>query len=87
MLKKVSFGEFNRSQVSLCVMKDDSGIIVGRVIAKPVSTPTGTGMFTTAPFDPPIAAAIEIAEQYAAENNIAVSVYDPANLLAAVTYD
>jgi hypothetical protein len=83
VLKKVNFGEFNRSQVSIAVMKADDGVIVGRVVANPVATATGPGLFTTAPYDPPVAEAISIAKRYAAENNIVVSVYDPANLLGA----
>jgi hypothetical protein len=87
LLKKVNFEEFTRSPVTISVMKADDGTIVGRVIANPISTPTGPGLFSTAPYDPLIAEAISIAKGYADQNNVAVSIYDPGNLLAALAYD
>jgi hypothetical protein len=74
LFKKVEDKDIGSTPISLAVMETDDGIIVGRIVAHGIDQ-----MFSTVPYDPPIADAISIASRLATQNNVAVNVYDPQN--------
>ena len=72
LFRKVQEKEIGSCPISLAVVESGDGVIVGRIIA-----PTIDQAVTTYPYDPPIEAAISIAERLAKAHNVTVEVYDP----------
>jgi hypothetical protein len=74
LFKKVDEKDIGSTPISLAVMETDDGIIVGRIVAHGIDQ-----LFSTVPYDPPIADAISIVGRLATQNEVAVNVYDPQN--------
>lgn len=74
VFRKVIEAEIGSSPISLAVMENEDGLIVGRIMVDGIEQ-----MFKTAPYDPPIAEAISVASRLAVTNNVEVNVYDPEN--------
>lgn len=74
LFKKVEEKDIGSTPISLAVMETDDGLIVGKIVTHGIDQ-----MFSTVPYDPPIADAISIASRLALQNMVAVNVYDPQN--------